>query len=307
MRGNSRLAVLSVVMILLCLPATIAAQELNCRVSINSSQVQGTNTQVFQTLENALMEFINEQEWTTAHYSYAERIACNFSIVVKEYSDDGTFKCELTVQSTRPAFNSNYNSTVWNFKDESFDFNYIEYDPLEFRYDLIDNNLTAVIAYYCYLIIGLDMDTMSPMGGTDVLQKAVDIVNAAQSLAESGWQAFDDSRNRYAVIFDYIDEGMKPLRQFMYDYHRLGLDEMAQNADRGRATIASSIKLLQQAKSNRPMSSIPDIIVETKKNELLNVFSRGPQKERDEVYECLMQLSPANVNDWDKIRQATNN
>ena len=307
MRGNSRLAVLSVVIILLCLPATIAAQELNCRVSINSSQVQGTNTQVFQTLENALMEFINEQEWTTADYSYAERIACNFSIVVKEYSDDGTFKCELTVQSTRPAFNSNYNSTVWNFKDESFDFNYIEYDPLEFRDDLIDNNLTAVIAYYCYLIIGLDMDTMSPMGGTDVLQKAVDIVNAAQSLAESGWQAFDDSRNRYAVIFDYIDEGMKPLRQFMYDYHRLGLDEMAQNADRGRATIASSIKLLQQAKSNRPMSSIPDIIVETKKNELLNVFSRGPQKERDEVYECLMQLSPANVNDWDKIRQATNN
>ena len=211
------------------------------------------------------------------------------------------------MQSTRPAFNSNYNSTVWNFKDESFDFNYIEYDPLEFRDDLIDNNLTAVIAYYCYLIIGLDMDTMSPMGGTDVLQKAVDIVNAAQSLAESGWQAFDDSRNRYSVIFDYIDEGMKPLRQFMYDYHRLGLDEMAQNADRGRATIASSIKLLQQAKSNRPMSSIPDIIVETKKNELLNVFSRGPQKERDEVYECLMQLSPANVNDWDKIRQATNN
>lgn len=250
------------------------------------------------------MEFINETEWTTAHYSYAERISCNFSVVVKEYSDDGTFNCELTVQSTRPAFNSSYNSAVLNFKDENFAFNYIEYDPLEFREDLIDNNLTAVIAYYCYLIIGLDMDTFSPMGGTDVLQKAVDIVNAAQSLSEIGWKAFEDSRNRYAIIFDYIDEGMKPLRQFMYDYHRVGLDEMAQNAERGRASIAASLNLLQEAKSNRPMSSVPDIIVATKKEELLNVFSKGPQKERETVYDCLMKLSPADVNDWDKIKEA---
>lgn len=284
--------------------ADVMGQELNCRVSINSSQVQGTNTQVFTTLENALMEFINETEWTTAHYSYAERISCNFSVVVKEYSDDGTFNCELTVQSTRPAFNSSYNSAVLNFKDENFAFNYIEYDPLEFREDLIDNNLTAVIAYYCYLIIGLDMDTFSPMGGTDVLQKAVDIVNAAQSLSETGWKAFEDSRNRYAIIFDYIDEGMKPLRQFMYDYHRVGLDEMAQNAERGRASIAASLNLLQEAKSNRPMSSVPDIIVATKKEELLNVFSKSPQKERETVYDCLMKLSPADVNDWDKIKEA---
>lgn len=295
-------AAFSLLMALSCL-ATMG-QELNCRVSINSSQVQGTNTQVFTTLENALMEFINETEWTTAHYSYAERISCNFSIVVKEYSDDGTFNCELTVQSTRPAFNSSYNSAVLNFKDENFAFSYIEYDPLEFREDLIDNNLTAVIAYYCYLIIGLDMDTMSPMGGTDVLQKSVDIVNAAQSLSETGWKAFEDSRNRYAIIFDYIDEGMKPLRQFMYDYHRIGLDEMAQNAERGRASIAASLKLLQEAKSNRPMSSVPDIIVATKKEELLNVFSKGPQKEREDVYDCLMKLSPADVNDWDKIKEA---
>lgn len=284
---------------------TSEAQELNCNVSINSSQVQGTNTQVFKTLENALKEFINETEWTTAKYAFNERINCNFSIVVTEYSDDGTFKTELTVQSTRPAYNTNYNSAILNFKDNNFDFSYIEFDPIEFRPELIDNNLTAVIAYYCYLIIGLDMDTMSPMGGTDVLQKCVDIVNAAQSLGETGWKAFEDSRNRYAIIFDYIDEGLKPLRQFMYDYHRLGLDEMAQNAERGRAAIASSLELLRTAKSNRTMSSVPDIIVATKKEELLNVFSKGPQKERETVYNCLMEISPADVNDWDKIKQAT--
>lgn len=280
-------------------------QELNCNVSINSSQIQGTNTQIFQTLENALKEFINETEWTTAKYAFNERISCSFSIVVKEYSDDGTFKAELTVQSTRPAYNSNYNSAILNFKDNNFDFSYIEFDPIEFRPDLIDDNLTAVIAYYCYLIIGLDMDTMSPMGGTDVLQKCADIVNAAQSMGETGWKAFEDSRNRYAIIFDYIDEGMKPLRQFMYDYHRTGLDEMAQNAERGRASIAASLEQLRTAKSNRPMSSVPDIIVSTKKEELLNVFSKGPQAEREKVYDCLMELSPADVNDWDKIKQVT--
>lgn len=282
----------------------LEAQELNCNVSINSSQIQGTNTQIFKTLENALKEFINETEWTTAKYSFNERINCNFSIVVKEYSEDGLFKTELTVQSTRPAFNTNYNSAVLNFKDNNFDFSYIEFDPIEFRQEMIDNNLTAVIAYYCYLIIGLDMDTMSPMGGTDVLQKCVDIVNSAQSLGETGWKAFEDSRNRYAIIFDYIDEGLKPLRQFMYDYHRLGLDEMAQNAERGRAAIALSLEQLRLAKSNRTMSSVPDIIVATKKEELLNVFSKGPQKERDAVYDCLMEISPADVNDWDKIKQA---
>lgn len=284
---------------------TIYPQELNCKVSINSSQVQGTNTQVFKTLENSLMEFINEMKWTNAKYSFNERITCSFSIVVKEYSDDGTFKCELTVQSTRPAYNSNYNSAILNFKDNNFDFTYLEYDPIEYQENMIDNNLTAVIAYYCYLIIGLDMDTMSPMGGSEELQKAVDIVNSAQTLGETGWKAFEDSKNRYAIIFDYIDEGMKPLRQFMYDYHRLGLDEMAQNAERGRANIATAINLLKEAKSNRPMSSVPSIIVSTKKEEIINVFSKGTQKEREGVYDCMMEISPADVNDWDKIKQAT--
>lgn len=283
----------------------IYPQELNCKVSINSSQVQGTNTQVFKTLENSLTEFINEMKWTSAKYSFNERITCSFSIVVKEYSDDGTFKCELTVQSTRPAYNSNYNSAILNFKDNNFDFTYLEYDPIEYQENVIDNNLTAVIAYYCYLIIGLDMDTMSPMGGTDELQKAANIVNSAQTLGETGWKAFEDSKNRYAIIFDYIDEGMKPLRQFMYDYHRLGLDEMAQNAERGRANIATAINLLKEAKSNRPMSSVPSIIVSTKKEEIINVFSKGTQKEREGVYDCMMELSPADVNDWDKIKQAT--
>lgn len=299
--------ILSITTLFVCLLSLSSiqshAQELNCRVSINHSQIQGTNTQIFQTLENSLKEFINERKWTNAHYSIIERISCNFSIVVKEYSDDGTFKCELTVQSSRPVFNSNYNTTLLNIKDNSFEFQYMEYDPLEFRDDAIDNNLTAVIAYYAYLIIGIDLDSMGPMGGTEVLRKAENIVNAAQTFGEPGWKAFDDSKNRHAIINDYLSEYMSPIRQFMYDYHRTGLDEMSQNAERGRATIATSLEQLKQAKENQPMSALPEIILEAKKDELLNIFSKGPQQERENVYEILTSISPADINDWEKIKQ----
>ena len=295
---------LYILLFILCGHVAAQAQELNCRVAINASQIQGTNTQVFTTLENALKEFINDRKWTSAQYSPAERITCSMNITVKEYTDDGAFKCELIVQSNRPVYNSNYNTVLFNFKDTEFNFNYLEYDPLEFREDMIDNNLTAVIAYYIYLIIGLDMDSMAPMGGTDVLHIVENIVQAAQSLSETGWKAFDDSKNRHAIITDYMDGGMQPLRQMMYDYHRLGLDEMAQNADRGRAKITESLNLLKEARDNKAMSALPQLFVEIKKDELINIYSKGTQNERDGVYELLMDISPSQSSDWDKLKSA---
>ncbi len=294
--------------ILLCIflltPFYSAAQELNCKVSINHSQIQGTNTQVFTTLENALKEFINDRKWTSAQYSPNERINCSMNITVKKYSDDGAFECELIVQSNRPVYNASYNTVLFNFKDANFNFNYLEFDPLEFKDNIIDNNLTAVIAYYIYLIIGLDMDSMAPMGGTDILHIVENIVSSAQTLGETGWKAFDDSRNRHALISDYMDGSMKPLRQMMYDYHRTGLDEMAQNADRGRAKITESLNLLKQAKENKAMSSLPQIFIDTKKDELVNIYSKGTQSERDGVYEILMDISPSQSTAWDKIKSA---
>ena len=284
--------------------ASLQAQEINCKVSINYSQIQGTNTQVFKTLETALTEFINDRKWTSAQYSPAERISCSFAITVKEYSEDGNFKCELTVQSNRPVYNSSYNSPLFNFKDVNFNFTYLEFDQLEFRDNIIDNNLTAVIAYYVYLMIGLDMDSMSPMGGSEILHIVENIVNSAQTLGESGWKAFDDSKNRHAIISDYMDGGMKPYRQMMYDYHRLGLDEMVQNADRGRAKITESLNLLKQAKEVKAMSSLPQIFTDIKREELINIYSKGTQKEREEVYDILVNINPAQVNEWDKIKSA---
>ena len=284
--------------------AALQAQELNCKVSINSSQIQGTNSQVFKTLETAMTEFINDRKWTSAQYSLLERISCSISITVKEYSDDGAFKCELIVQANRPVYNSNYNSIIFNFKDPNFNFNYLEFDPLEFKDNIIDNNLTAVIAYYVYLIIGFDMDTQAPLGGSDILHIVENIVNAAQTMGETGWKAFDDSRNRHAIISDYMDGGMRPYRQMMYDYHRLGLDEMAQNADRGRAKITASLGLLKEAKANKQMSSLPQIFTDIKRDELINIYSKGTQKEREEVYDILVDINPAQSNEWDKIKSA---
>lgn len=280
------------------------SQELNCKIAVNAAQVQGTNTQVFKTLETALNEFMNDRKWTSAQYSIGERIACSMNITVKSYSDDGSFSCDLTVQSSRPVYNSNYNTIIFNFKDGNFDFKYLEFDQIEFRDNIIDNNLTAVLAYYAYLIIGLDMDTMAPEGGTDVLHAAESIVTAAQNMSETGWKAFDDSRNRHAIINDYLDPGMSPLRQLMYDYHRTGLDEMAQNADRGRAKITTSLQLLKQAKENKSMSVLPQLFTEFKKEEFLNIYSKGTAKEKEEVYDLLMEVNPAYSTEWEKIKSA---
>ena len=291
----------------LCLFAHVMrGQEIDCKVTINHQQIQGTNVQVFKTLENAITEFINNRKWTSAQYDANERIKCSFNLTVKSYDEtQGRWSCELIAQSTRPVFQSGYQSVVFSFKDVDLGFDYKEYDPLELRNNQIDNNLTAVIAYYIYMMIGLDMDTMSPKGGTELLLSAQNIVNSAQMLNEKGWKAFDDSRNRYALVADYLDEGMSPLRELMYDYHRKGLDEMSVNATRGRATITTSLSKLREARNNKPMSSWPVIFTEIKRDELINVYggtSPSAQNERDEVYQMMSNINPSLNTDWDKIK-----
>lgn len=285
---------------------TFSAQEIDCKVTVNHAQVQGTNVQVFKTFETALTEFINERHWTQAQYEINERIRCSMNFTVKGYDEnEARWTCELIVQSTRPVYQSGYQSTVFSFKDDNIEFNYREFDPLELRDNQIDNNLTAVIAYYIYMMIGLDMDTMAPFGGTEILRSAEGIVTAAQTLNEKGWKAFDDSRNRYALITDYLDEGMKPLRQMMYDYHRKGMDEMATNATRARAAITASLAGWKQAKDTKPMSSLPVIFTEIKKDELVNIYggtSPAAQKEREDVFQLVSNINPSQNSVWDKIK-----
>lgn len=284
---------------------TSKAQEINARVSINHQQVQGTSTSVFETLKTALEQFLNERQWTNLQFKKNERIDCTFAITVKKYSpSDNTFQATLNVQSTRPVYGSNYTTTTFAFNDPNFNFTYQEYDQLEFRSDVIDNNLTAMLAYYVYMIIGADMDAMSPLGGTDYFQTAQNIVTGAQSMSEKGWKAFEDNKNRYAIITDLLDGGMQPLRELQYAYYRQGLDVMSENAERGRASITKSLELLKKAHENKSMSSLPQIFTEFKRDELMNIYKgHGSSKEKDDVVELLVRINPSQSSYWRELKQ----
>jgi hypothetical protein len=285
--------------------ATATAQELNCKVKINHAQIQGTNTSLFETLETALNEFMNNRSWTEQQYAQEERIECNMNITVKSYNQaENGFACELLFQLSRPVFNSNYSTVVFSMRDLNFNFTYKEFDQLEFNINSMDNQLTALMAYYAYLFIGMDMDTFSPLGGTEVLHVVEQIVNNAQTMGDKGWKAFDDNRNRHGIINDYMDGGMEPFRQMQYKYHREGLDEMSNNADRGRTAITEAIEMLQQARSNKPLSDLPIIFTDYKRDELVNIYrGHGTAKEKENVYNTLSNMNASQNNYWKNIQK----
>ncbi len=280
-------------------------QELNCTVKVVHSQVQGTNTEVFEALETAITEFMNNRTWTELQYQKAERVDCNLNITVKKYDEkNDMFSCELLFQVTRPVYNSGYSSTVFSMRDTEFSFSYNRQDALDFNLNNMDSNLTAMLAYYAYLFIGLDLDTFSPMGGTDVLHVVESIVNNAQTMSSPGWKAFDDSKNRHAIINDYMDSSMEPFRQLQYKYHRQGLDEMAQNADRGRTAITEALEMLKEAHTNKPISQLPQIFTDFKRDEIVNIYSgHGTEKERQGVYDIVSNINASQNTYWNKIKK----
>ena len=288
-------------LLLMLVPANADAQELKANVTLNTEKIQGTNTEVFDVLKTSLDEFINNTKWTNFEYEEFERISCNFSFVVESYAEDGSFGCTLMVQSLRPVYGSSYSTPVFKYQDNEINFKYMAYDRLEFREDNLDNNLTAVIAFYAYLIIGMDLDTMGELGGTEFLNKAMNIATGAQSLGGKGWQSGTSARNRFTIMDDYLNTSLISVRQMMYQYHRKGFDIMFQEADRGRAEIAKSLELLNAGYQERPLSYFPKLFTEYKQEELINIFSKGTDKERKKVVEILSGINPSLSTSWDKI------
>ena len=293
--------------ILLCLLAALGhAQELQVKVNINHSQIQGTDASVFDNLQQTLEQFINDRQWTALQFQENERIQCTMNITVTKYvREENTFECTALIQANRPVFNSSYTSTLYNNRDAQFNFQFAQFDQLNFNDETIDNQLTALIAYYAYLIIGLNLDSFAPMGGTDILQRCMYLVNNAQDLGFPGWKSFEDSRNRFAIINDYLDEQMKPFRQLQYDYYRKGLDEMANNAERGRTEITTALETnLKKAHENKPLSLLPQIWTDYKKDELVNIYKgKGTQKEKQSINELLMSINASQSSSWEKISQ----
>ena len=295
-----------VLALMLCATLPSAAQELQAKVTINHSKVQGTDASVFDDLQQQLEQFINGTQWTSLQFQKNERIVCNFNITVTKH-DPATnlFTCTATIQANRPVYNSSYTTTLFNIQDRDFNFEFAQFDQLNFNEETIDNQLVALIGYYSLLIIGFDLDSFSPNGGEDVLQRCMNLTNNAQNMNFTGWKAFENSRNRFAIINDYLEGAMQPFRKLQYDYYRTGLDEMANNAERGRTNITSALENdLKKAHEDRPMSMLPQIWTDYKKDELANIYKgKGTQKEKQSVYDILFRINASQNNSWEQIKQ----
>lgn len=282
------------------------AQELKAKVVINHAQVSTSRTSIFESLENSMTAFLNERQWTGMQFRENEKINCTFSITIAKYDEsDNRFTASAQIQSTRPVFNSTYTTTVLNIKDEKFNFDFQEFDQLNFIPEQIDNNLTAMLAYYAYLIIGMDLDAMAPKGGTEILRQAENIVNGAQNLGFEGWKAFDDSKNRFAIINDYLDGSMEAFRDLQYVYYRNGLDTMADNVETGRAAVFEAMQLLKTAHENKTLSSLPQFFTDYKRDEIVGIFSDKSvkQEEKETVYDIVSGINASQNNYWDKIKK----
>lgn len=282
-----------------------SAQELNAKVVINTAQLANTNTEACETFREKAEEFLNSKQWTTVKYDEVERITCTFNITVNKYSaQDGAFECTLLLNTSRPVWGSSYTTPLYNTRDQHFHFKFDPADQLEYNPENLDNQLIALLAYYAHIIIGMDMDTFAPLGGTTVLQTAEDIVNKAQNLGYSGWSAFNESNNRFALLNDYMDGSMEAIRQMNYTYHRQGLDNLCDSTEKAHKALVESIELLDQARQARSMSNVPQFFTEYKKEELVNIFSKHEnQEERERVYSILFAINPSQNNSWEKIKK----
>ena len=287
--------------------ASLRAQEINCTVTINSDQIEGSNKQVFGTLKTAIEEYMNQNRWTNMTFAEQEKIECSMMLVVKAVADN-MYSCEMTLQSRRPVYGTTYTTPLLNFVDRNFNFTYQEFDRIEYQQNQFTTNLTAMLAYYCYLIIGHDMDSYQRLGGTPFFEQCENIVNACQSASmdnseQKGWLAFDSDRNRYALINSLLDEAFKKYRNYYYEYHRLGLDEMSGNVANGRARIAEGISVLKEAYRARPATYVINTFLDAKADELVDIFKKGTDKEKKEVYDLLVDIDPTRQSTYDRMNE----
>jgi hypothetical protein len=277
------------------------SQELNCTVEINSSQIEGTDKSVFTTLQESITEYFNTTKWTNTQFSANEKIECRFFMTIKEY-DGEKFTGDIQVQLSRPVYNSNYTTTLLNFKDTKVEFTYQENEPLIFNENAMESNLTAILNFYAYMFLALDFDSFSPNGGQPYYDKAASIVQMAQSSGEVGWKAFEDTKNRSAVLSAYTDGNTKGIRTLIYNYHRKGLDEMATSPDKGRAAITESLNEIKKIYDVAPMSVALSMFKDAKLDELVNVYSKAGSTEKDQVYELLKPIYPTESSRLNQIK-----
>lgn len=285
----------------------ISGQELNCNFSINTTTISGTNRQVFTAMEEAIRDFLNNTVWTNNVFEAHERIECNILLDIKSESNATDFKAILQVQARRPVYNSSYNTVLFNYKDEDVEFTYQEGDPIELSENTFISNLSSLLSFYAYLIIGLDFDSFSPNGGTPYFKIAEKITNTAQSSNYTGWKASDDSRsrkNRYWLVENLLDNDYKPLRDFSYKYHRTGLDAMESSIEGGKSQIFQSIEILEDFNNNRPdpFIGLMKVVIDSKAEEIVNIYSEASEDQKSKVLKIMTKIDPAGGRKYDKLK-----
>ena len=281
------------------------AQELNAKVLINTSKLNNTKTDACNAFREKAQEFLNTHQWTDIRYQENEKIECTFNVTINKYNEqNGMFECTMLLNASRPVYNASYTTTLYSVRDAAFNFRFDAADQLEWNPENLNSQLIALLAYYAHFIIGMDLDSFSPMGGTEVFKTADDIVQKAQSLGFAGWAAFSDNTNRFAMLNDYMDGSMESLRELTYKYHRKGLDQMADSAQTAMDTMFECIELLDKAHQGRSMSQIPQLFCEYKKDELVNIFKgKGSAEQRKRAYDVLFSINASLANEWEKIRK----
>ncbi len=291
-------------LLLLVSPILLSGQELRCNVQVNSQKIQGTNRTVFQTLQTSIYEFMNNTSWTNHIYGFDERIECNILLNITEQIGSDEYKGTIQVQSRRPVFNSSYNTTMLNYLDNNLDFRYMEFDKIEFSESSHLSNLSSILAFYAYIILGIDYDSFSNLGGNEYFLKAEKIVTNAQVANEKGWKAYEGNRkNRYWMIENFLNGKYQPLRETYYRYHRLGLDIMNEKSADGRAEIAECLTLLQKVYREKPdpyMFGL-QLFFDAKNDELVNIFSESFPTEKARVVNILTEIDNANASKYKKI------
>jgi hypothetical protein len=284
-------------------PLTGWTQELKCAVTINASQIQTSDAGIFKDMENAIEQFMNTRKWTNDTYKNHEKINCNFLITISKMPSIGSFTASVQVQSARPVFNSNYTSLLFNFADREWEYEYIESLPLEYNDNTYTSNLTSMLALYAYLIIGIDYDSFSELGGTPYFQKALAVVNNAQQSSLPGWQAIGSNRNRYWIVENFNNPQMLDLRKAIYTYHRKGLDTFETNPDQSRQIILNGLKDIKKVRDVNPNAILVVSFFDAKGKELANIFSDGNIQIRRQAYDIITAIDPSNRSNYEKIIQ----
>jgi hypothetical protein len=281
----------------------VQSQELYCNVEVSSQQIQGSDRRIYETLKNAIYEFMNNQSWTNYNFKSNERIECSILFNVVDRPSPDYFRCDMTIALRRPVFNSTYNSVLLNYIDKDVEFEYIENQPLDFSTGIFTSNLTSILAFYAYVMIGLDFDSFQLDGGDPFYEAALSIVNSASSSGYKGWSSAEGVRNRYWLLENLTNASYSGIRNFYYEYHRKGLDIMYEEPEKGREVILGTLSYLQQVKQSRPSLLILQIISDSKRDEFVNVFSEGVATEKSNAVKLLNEIDPSNAMTYQKILQ----